>query len=143
MLLLFKNLHSYFAFLVLSILVISFAYALIGYTKKQEFTKRFRSLIFFSLMGIHSQFIFGLVLYFLSPLGVSNLNGATMKDTVSRLYALEHPIIMILAIAIITIGYSKSNKAKANQSKYKYIIVSYGIGLALIISRIPWFAWIA
>ena len=45
----------------------------------------------------HIQLLVGIVLYFLSPLGFSNLSGEAMGDSMSRLYALEHPLINILA----------------------------------------------
>lgn len=64
-----------------------------------------------------------------------------MSDAVARLYMLEHPFTMIIAIIAITIGYSKSKKEGADSRRQMMIILGYGIGLVLMLSRIPWFAW--
>lgn len=42
-----------------------------------------------------------------------------MKNAVSRLYGLEHPLMMLIAIALITIGYSKAKRAIEDRLKFK------------------------
>jgi membrane protein YdbS with pleckstrin-like domain len=64
-----------------------------------------------------------------------------MKISITRLYLVEHPLVMILAVALITIGYSKAKKAISATSKYKAIVLFYSIGLCFILSRIPWSVW--
>jgi len=64
-----------------------------------------------------------------------------MSDKALRLTSLEHPLINIIAIALITVGWVKHKKATLNNSKFKSITVFYGIGLLLILSRIPWKLW--
>jgi hypothetical protein len=64
-----------------------------------------------------------------------------MSNSALRLTSLEHPLINVIAIALITIGWSKHKKANESQSKFKAIAVFYGIGLLLILSRIPWALW--
>jgi hypothetical protein len=64
-----------------------------------------------------------------------------MSDKAIRLTSLEHPLINIIAIALITIGWSKHKKAADSQAKFKSIFLFYGLGLLLILSRIPWSLW--
>jgi hypothetical protein len=64
-----------------------------------------------------------------------------MKDAALRLTSLEHPLTNIIAIVLITIGWSKHKKGETNSAKFKSIAVFYGIGLALILIRIPWSLW--
>jgi hypothetical protein len=45
------------------------------------------------------------------------LNGGLTTE--SRLLALEHPLINIIAIALITIGWSKHKKLMTSESKFK------------------------
>jgi hypothetical protein len=45
---------------------------------------------------------------------------------------------MIFAIALIQIGRTLSKKAADAASKHKKAIIYFGIGLLLILSRIPW-----
>ena len=64
-----------------------------------------------------------------------------MKDAALRLTSLEHPLINIIAIVLITIGWSKHKKATTSEAKFKSIAVFFGLGLLLILSRIPWSLW--
>jgi hypothetical protein len=67
--------------------------------------------------------------------------GAVMKDSTLRLYLVEHPTTNILAIVLITMGWSLHKKASGSRKKYFRIAVFYGIGLLLLLSRIPWQNW--
>ena len=64
-----------------------------------------------------------------------------MKDSVNRLYLIEHPLINILALVFITVGYSKHKKKLTSTSKFKVIAIFYSIALVLFLSRIPWNTW--
>jgi hypothetical protein len=136
-----QNIHSYLAYLVLFLLVVNTFSAFFGYSGNRPFGERDRKLALFGLIGAHTQLLIGLILYFVSPLGASNLSGATMKDSVSRLYALEHPLINIIGIVLITIGYSRAKRLKIDRKRFRTLFVMYGLGLVLILSRIPWKAW--
>lgn len=136
-----QHLHSYFAYLVLLVLAVAFVHAVLGLVGKRPFLPISRKLALFGLIFTHLQFVFGLILYFVSPLGMSNLSGATMKISEQRLLALEHPLMMLIAIALITIGHSKAKRATADSQKFKLIAVFYGIGLVLILGRLPWAQW--
>jgi uncharacterized protein (DUF486 family) len=63
-------------------------------------------------------------------------------DTGNRLLALEHPIVMILAIVFITIGWSKHKKKVEDTEKFKTFSIFYGIALLLVLYRIPWNNWL-
>lgn len=139
----FKHLHSLVAYITLFLLIVAVVYALVSMSNKSPFVKKSKTIALLALIGAHLQLLFGLVLYFVSPLGLSNFSSAGMKDSVSRLYMLEHPLTMIIAIILITIGYSKSKKNQVDAGKFKNIAVFYGIGLLLILLRIPWQAWLA
>lgn len=137
-----KHLHSYTAYITLALLVIALIYALYGYFSKQSFTKTSKITALTALYGAHIQFIFGLVLYFVSPMGFSNFSSKAMSHELSRLYILEHPFVMIIGIVLITVGYARSKRLKSDQRKFRSISVFYFLGLLAILSRIPWQAWI-
>jgi hypothetical protein len=87
--------------------------------------------------------LIGLVLYlFLSPFGLDAINGlgmsAVMKNPEYRQIAVEHVTTNIIAIILITIGYSKNKKAINAAAKHKNALIFYGLGLVLLLSRIPW-----
>jgi len=131
--------HSGWAYLVLITLVIAVVNALIGRSSKKEFSAQDRKIALFALIATHLQLVFGFVIYFVSPLGMASLG--QMSDKALRLTSLEHPLINIIAIALITIGWSKHKKAADSQAKFKSIFLFYGLGLLLILSRIPWSLW--
>jgi hypothetical protein len=51
---------------------------------------------------------------------------------------IEHPITNILAVVLIQLGRIKSKKAYEDAVKHNRSLFYYGIGLLLILSRIPW-----
>ena len=134
-----KTIHSYWAYIVLFILIYAVVNAVIGLIQKKEFTHKDFRLGLFALITTHIQLLIGLGLYIID--GRYNINGEIMKDAGARLLALEHPIMMILAIVLITMGWSKHKKQVKSESKFKKFAIFYGIALVLILSRIPWSNW--
>jgi hypothetical protein len=134
-----QKFHAGWAYLALLLLVVVVANSILGFTSKKEFTAKDRKIALFGLIAAHIQLLVGLVLYFLSPLGQAALG--EMKNAELRLTSLEHPLINIIAIVLITIGWSKHKKAADSFSKFKAIALFFGLGLLLILSRIPWSLW--
>ena len=131
-----QKFHSGWAYLALLVLVIAVVNSFIGMSSKKEFTAKDRKIALFALIGIHTQLLVGLILYFVSPLGFDSLG--QMADKALRLTSLEHPLINIIGITLITIGWSKHKKLNTSESKFKTFSIFYGLGLLLILSRIPW-----
>lgn len=136
-----KHLHSGLAWLVLAALFVAIVYNLSGYLSKNPFTEKNRKIALVGLIAAHSQLVAGLIMYFVSPLGMENFSGAGMKDPLQRLYMLEHPIINILAIVLITVGYSRAKRLKLDSKRFASILIFYTLGLIFILSRIPWQVW--
>jgi hypothetical protein len=141
-----QKFHSGWAYLAVFILVFAVVNSLLGFTGKKEFTGKDRKIALFALVFSHVQLLIGLFLYFISPLGFSNIGtsgmGAVMKNAALRLTVIEHPIVNIVAIVLITIGWSKHKKLSASVDKFKAILIFYALGLLLILSRIPWSNWL-
>jgi hypothetical protein len=135
-----QKLHSGWAYIALFLLVIAVINALIGLISKKEFTAKDRKIAILGLIGTHTQLLIGLILYFVSPLGLASLG--QMADKALRLTSLEHPLINLIAITLITIGWTKHKKLTSSESKYKTFTIFYGLGLLLILSRIPWSMWL-
>lgn len=140
---LIKNLHSYWAYLVLFTLLLAVINAFIGLFGDKEYTAKAFRITLFTLIVSHIQFLIALVLYFVSPFFDlwGELGGEVMSNASARLYLVEHPLVNIIAIALITMGYSKHKKKLTSASKYKAIAIFYTIALVLLLSRIPWDVW--
>jgi hypothetical protein len=138
-----QKMHSGWAYIALLLLIIALVNAVLGLVSKKEFTAKDRKIAIFGLIGTHTQLLIGLILYFVSPNGIKTIQALGMGGltTESRLLALEHPLINIIAIALITIGWTKHKKLTSSESKYKTFTIFYGLGLLLILSRIPWKLW--
>lgn len=131
-----QPIHSYLAWLALGLIVLSIIAALLS---NSTFKDSYRKIAKFGLIAVHIQLVLGLILYFVSPMGFSNLSGETMKDSFTRLLAVEHPLMNIIAIILITIGHSQSKKLEDGSKK---ILIFYTLGLVLLLSRIPWSTWL-
>ncbi|PWH83702.1 hypothetical protein DIS18_03865 [Algibacter marinivivus] len=138
-------LHSYWAYLVLIILIIAVVNAIAKSVSGKEYSPKDFRISLFTLIVSHIQLLIGFILYFVSPrfAAFSELGmGGVMKDAVNRLYLVEHPLINIIVVALITIGYSKHKKKLTSAPKLKTIAIFYTIALVLLVSRIPWSAWL-
>ena len=140
-----KTVHSYWAYLALAILIFASINALLGMRGNKSFTARDLRISLFGLIFSHIQLLVGLILYFISPwfdqwsaLGV----GGVMKDAQTRLYLVEHPFTNIIAIILITMGWSMHKRQTQDGKKFSRIGIFYTLGLILLLSRIPWDAWL-
>ena len=137
-----KMLHSYWAYLVIALLIVTIINAIIN--AKKEFKDTSLRLALFTLIVSHIQLIIGLGWYFMSPVYKAikeNGMGTMMGDSTIRLLAVEHPIMMVLAIVFITIGFSKHKKKTTDVAKFKTITIWYGLALVFILLKIPWKHW--
>jgi uncharacterized membrane protein len=133
------HLHSYFAYVVLALLVISVIMALINTTGNKPFGS-LEKISKFGMIATHTQLLIGIILYIMEGRYVDM--GEKMGISAERLLALEHPLTNIIAIVLITVGSSKAKKANTDAQKNKSILIFYGIGLILLLSRIPWSNWL-
>jgi len=136
-----KHLHSGMAYLALLALILAVLMALFGVLGKKSFTSSTKKVTLIALILSHLQLVFGMILYFVSHVGFKNLSGEVMKDTIARFNAIEHPLTMIIAIVLITIGYSKAKRTDDSLAKHKNFLIFYGLGLFLILLRLPWHIW--
>jgi hypothetical protein len=137
--------HSWWAYLTLFMVLIATLNALAGFFGNKGYQPKDFRLSLFALIVTHIQFLIGLMLFFVAPLGMKSISdngmGAIMKDSHLRLYAVEHPMVMILTVVFITIGYSKHKKKLVSKPKFKVLSIFYTIALVLMLSRIPWQQW--
>ena len=133
--------HNMFRWLVLIVLILAVGFALIGWLKKRDWSKKDNITGLLLTIFVDIQFIVGIVLYaFVSPITKAAFNdfGAAMKNADLRFYAVEHILLMIIALVLIHIGRLKSKKSVAPWKKHRSAAIYYGIALLLILAAIPW-----
>ena len=138
-----KEIHSYWEYLVLLMLAFAVVNAILGISKKREFTDKDVRIGLFTLIISHIQLLIGLGWYFMSPAykALKVDSAAVMGNSAARLLAIEHPLMMLIALVLITIGWSKHKKKTEDVAKFKTFALFYGLALLLILSRIPWSQW--
>ncbi|WP_299121711.1 hypothetical protein [uncultured Winogradskyella sp.] len=134
-------LHSYWAYLVLVVLVLATFNALIKFFSDKEFDAKDFRISLFALITMHIQLLLGIILYFTKGYFDENGMGEIMKSDSLRKLAVEHPATMIIAVALVTIGYSKHKKKLVSKPKFKMLAIFYSIALALVLYMIPWNLW--
>ncbi|WP_373057368.1 hypothetical protein [Zunongwangia sp. H14] len=136
--------HSYWAYLVLIVLLVAVFNAIIGFASNKEYGATNFRIALFTLIVSHIQLLIGILLYFTAPyfkMWAQEGMGGVMGDDTLRLYNVEHPLMMIIAIVLITIGYSKHKKKLTSRPKFKILAIFYTLALLVILTRIPWAAW--
>lgn len=136
-----KHLHSLMPFLLLLLLLL--IKSTVAYHKDKPHTEGDKKNGLLLLIVSRLQFLIGCILYFFNPLSATSLSdfSLALRDSTTRLYTLEHPLVMIIALVFITMAYSKSKKAISDALKHNVKRIYYSISLVLILSRIPWSVW--
>jgi len=139
-----KTVHSYWAFLVLILLIGIVINSLIGRFSGKLFSSKDLRISLLGLVFSHIQLLIGFILYFVSPWfdQFSQLGMGIMKNAESRLYLIEHPLINIIAVILITMGWSMHKRQSDSSKKFLRIGLFYGLGLLFLLTRIPWNSWI-
>ena len=132
--------HNLLRWLILVTIVIALVFAFAGWLGKKEWAKKDNIIGLLLTILIDLQLVAGLILYFISPFVKSAFAdfGAAMKNSVLRFYAVEHIIMMLIALVLIHIGRAKSKKAIISVQKHKAAAIWFGIAFILILAGIPW-----
>lgn len=140
-----KITHSWWAYLVLVLILVAVINACIGFFSKRTYKQSDYRIGLFTLIVSHIQLLMGLILYFTSPLfgGWKALGvGGIMKDAYFRKMLVEHPFGVIVGVILITIGWSLHKRQKTSQRAFGKIALFYVLGLILILGVIPWATWL-
>jgi Na+-transporting methylmalonyl-CoA/oxaloacetate decarboxylase gamma subunit len=140
----FKMIHSLNAYLCLLTLLAAIIICGMAFFNKSNFGATQKRSALMGLIFTHLQILLGLAIYFMSPYYqmLKSDFASSMKEPMTRLIAMEHPLTNILAVIFITIGYSRHKKQVDDVLKSKSIFVFYTIGVILLLSRIPYSNWL-
>lgn len=133
--------HNGLRWLVLLALLISVILAFSGWLGRREWKKRDSVSGLLLTIFMDLQFLIGIILYaFISPITEAAFNdfGAAMKNADLRFYAVEHILLMLIALVLVHVGRSKSKKDIAAWKRHRVASIFYTISLLLILAAIPW-----
>jgi len=133
--------HSWLRYLVIILAAIVLIKAWQGFMQKKSWDESVEKFSLFFTISLDVQLLIGLLLYGifspLTKLAFEDFGGA-MKDSMLRYWAVEHIIIMLIAIIIAHVGKKKNKKASEDIKKFKAAVVYFTIAVILIIVGIPW-----
>ena len=132
------SLHNLTRWIALILLISIIFKSYIGWKRKQEYSSLDNNLRISTVSTLHIQALFGLCLYYLSPVVKYFWSdfGNAVKLREIRFFGMEHITVMLIAIIILSIGNIKVKKEK--ETKFKKQFIWFGSTLLLIISSIPW-----
>lgn len=132
----FLFLHSWLRWVALGLLVASLVLAV-----QKNSSPKAAKLSLFTMISYDVQLLIGLLLYGgLSPKMAPIFAdfGAAMKDSVSRFFAVEHLMGMVIAIALVHIGHALGKRASDGAAAAKKRLVFFSLALVVTLASIPW-----
>jgi len=126
----FKYFHSGFRYVVVLLVLLAIIRAFADWLGKKPYSEGNRKLNLFAMISAHTQFLLGIILYFLSPF--VQFNSTTMKTPETRYWTVEHLTMMLFAIVLITIGHSKSKKIILPEGKHRAIAIFYTLAFIIV-----------
>jgi hypothetical protein len=136
-------LHNILRWVVMILGIVVLVRALWGWLGKKAWEKTDRMLGVAFTSAFDIQILLGLLLYFFfSSYGLNVfLNqpiGEVLGNQTSLLFAVEHPVIMILAVVFAHLGSMLPKKAKDDPTRHKQAAICFGLAILLTLAAMPW-----
>jgi hypothetical protein len=133
--------HNFLRLIILIAFVVTLYRSYAGWFGRKNWIKgdNLRGIILTSLMDL--QLLIGFALYFVySPVTQIAFQdfGLAMKNADLRFYAVEHSLLMIVAVALVHVGRAKSKKAGSDLKRFKRSAIFYTLAVLVILAAIPW-----
>ena len=87
------------------------------------------------------QVLVGLILYFaLSPITTRALGdfAAAMANGLMRYFAVEHSLLMLVALALAHVGRSLARRAVDDRAKFRRAAIGFTLSFLVLLAAIPW-----
>ncbi len=132
-----KELHAYNRYFILAALVFVLFRAYTGWLSNKRYEKPDNTSAA-ALLGLcHLQLLLGLLLLWVSPLGMAALsNGSALPGSWARYFTMEHAGAMFIAIVLVQVGRILSKKKTDDQQKHRTIAIYVTIATLLIIGTL-------
>lgn len=125
-------LHDYMRWVLLAFAALVVLKALAGWLGKQPWTKLDNQLGLAYTMALDIQFLLGLIIWLFGTTGLKVLSNV-MSNAYGRFIALEHGLLILVALILAHIGRARTKKAVADTAKHRSAFIFYGLSLALIV----------
>ncbi|KAA3648005.1 MAG: hypothetical protein DWQ07_03165 [Chloroflexi bacterium] len=137
----FRELHDLnrWIILIVGIYVVIRAYQ--GWFGKKEWTDGDKRPNLIFIIAMDTQLLLGLLLYlFFSDITKAAFQdfGGAMANTTLRFYAVEHILIMLIAVIAAHIGYAGIRRYEQSGPRFRNLAIFYTLTFVLLLAGIPW-----
>ena len=136
------HLHNIMRWVVIVFMRLTLIKSAGGLNGMKAFTAGDKKTALFMMISVDVQLLLGLALYFMGPWGIKNIQnqgmGNVMKDSVSRFFAVEHTLGMLIGLVLIHIGYAAVKKDISDAAKFKKLFWCTLIAAVVMIASVPW-----
>lgn len=136
------QLHSIGRWIVLALLLFAIFKSGTGLANNRPYEKSDNTVGLLLTIFSDVMLLIGLYLWFVGPWGYRQISAsgmaAVMQNPVSRFYAVEHNVGMIIAIALIHIGKAQGKKNLPDVKKHRRAFWFYLIALLILLLSVPW-----
>ena len=137
----FLILHNLMRWVVVILAIYALVRIYMGVFGKREFTETDRKALSFYAIGMDVQLLLGLILYFfLSPLtqaAMSNF-GAAMSDSNLRFFAVEHLLLMLVAVILAHVATVMARRGATSSAKFNRAAIWLTLSVLAVAAAIPW-----
>jgi len=135
--------HNIFRWVAFILLLLATMIAYIGWFRKRRWTLMDRRIGLFTTIAIDIQLLLGLILYlFFSDFALQAILergfSYVMGDDLYRQYAIEHSLLMLLAVIATHLGSLLPRKTDESTSKFRRAAIWFTIAIILILVSMPW-----
>jgi hypothetical protein len=135
------TLHSLVRWLVLIAGILAAGRAILGRLRQADWTGLDNRLGLLFMIGVDIQVLLGLLLYlFLSPATAEVFTDfrAAMADAGARFFAVDHVLLMMVAVALVHMGRALPKKVEPATQKHQRAAILFSLALIAILIAIPW-----
>lgn len=139
------SLHNIFRWVVLIAALWAVYRFVSGWLGRRQMSSTDTSAAKFYTITLDVQFLFGLILLFISPLIQTIFAdfGGSMKVPELRRIGMEHTLLMIVAIVLAHIGGAAAKKQTDDATRFKKASIFFILSVVALAAGIPWWREIA
>jgi hypothetical protein len=108
----------------------------------QPFNKTDKGLGLPLLIAAHLTLLIGVYQWIVGPWGLKMIQekgmSAVMKDAVNRFWAIEHPLMMLIAIILITVGRAQARTKHTSRIQHRRSLIYFTLALIAVMLAVPW-----
>lgn len=135
------TLHSLIRWVVVLAALAALVRAIGGLSGRQAWSALDQRLGIIFTSAMDTQLLIGLLLYFFfSPITTAALRdmGGAMAQAGARFFAVEHWLLMLVALVVAHIGWARAKKASSDSAKFRQIAIFFGLAIVIVLLAIPW-----